>query len=196
MGRKGQALISNFTEDEDNSTRTTALQISATMFCLITPTCPPTVLFLVYRQWFACILSAFWFYHQGVWASEGNGYASVYLQPKAYALIHVWCLCMLTQRRDHVSINFSVLIHASKEETIFYLQNTQWHQQITHPFHLLPLVSVTPASMPCVMDFQMQVRDFFQGLTGIFLCVRDEDQDLSGSLQIVLLKDSACRNRN
>lgn len=92
-----------------------------------------------------------------------------------------------------MSINFSVLIHAFKEETIFYLQNTQWHHQISHPFHLLLLLSVTPASMPCVMDFQMQVHDFFQDLTGIFLCVRDEDQDLSGSLQKVLLKDSAYR---
>lgn len=80
-------------------------------------------------------------------------------------------LCMPTQKHDRVSINFSVFTHVAELETIFHLQNTQQHYRMSHPFHLLPLLSVTPASTPCLMDFQMQVHDFFQDLTGIFLCV-------------------------
>lgn len=79
---------------------------------------------------------------------------------------------MPTQKHDRVSINLSVFTHVAKLETIFHLQNTRQHQRMSHPFHLLPLLSVTPASTPCLMDFQMQVHDFFQDLTGIFLCVQ------------------------
>lgn len=56
------------------------------------------------------------------------------------------CLCMLTQKRDCTSIKFSVFTHAAKLQTIFHLQNTQWHHQMSHPFHLLLLLSVTAAS--------------------------------------------------
>lgn len=43
------------------------------------------------------------------------------------------------------------------------------------------------------MDFQMQVHDFFQDLTAISFVFREEDLALSGSVLMVLLKDSAYR---
>lgn len=92
--------------------------------------------------------------------------ACPYLQLRAYV-----CLCMATQKHDCVFVNFSIFIHVAELETIFHLQNTRQHHRMSHPFHLLPQLSVTPASTPCLMDFQMQVHDFFQDLTGIFLCV-------------------------
>lgn len=101
------------------------------------------------------------------------------------------CLRMPTKKHGHVPINFSVFTHVTKLETIFHLQNTQ--HQMSHSFYLVPLLSVTPASTPCLMDFQMQVDDFFQDLTDIFLCVyrwRSDTEWFSGD---VLRKDSAYR---
>lgn len=103
------------------------------------------------------------------------------------------CLSMPTKKHGCVLTNFSVFTHVAKLETIFHLQNTQQHHQMSHPFHLLSLLTVTPASRPCLMDFQTQVDDFFQDLTGIFLCVyrwRSGTEWFSGD---VLRKDSAYR---
>lgn len=48
---------------------------------------------------------------------------------------------------------------------------------LSSAFHML---SVTAASTPCLMDFQMQVDDFFQDLTGIFLCALRWRSGMSG----------------
>lgn len=48
---------------------------------------------------------------------------------------------------------------------------------LSSAFHML---SVTAASTPCLMDFQMQVDDFFQDLTGIFLCAPRWRSGMSG----------------
>lgn len=102
---------------------------------------PPPLLFLATSR--VCIPVAFWF-RQRVWATGGQ--RACICVPTTQSICTHSCLCMLTQKRDRTSIKFSVFTHAAKLQTIFHLQNTQWHHQMSHPFHLLLLLSVAAAS--------------------------------------------------
>lgn len=158
----------HFREDGNSSTRTTAYCFLKCSLVWL-PLLPSSSSLSAYKQWFVCLPVAFWFQHQEP-------------EPQRAMCMHL-CMCLSmsipksvcrwipTQKHDRVSISFSVFTHVTEFETVFHLQNTLQHHRMSHPFHLLPLLSVTPASTPCLMDFQMQVHDFFQDLTGIFLCV-------------------------
>lgn len=81
------------------------------------------------------------------------------------------CPCMLLQSMTMClwTFLFSPMWPSLRASSFFKTQNNSI--EMSHPFHLLPLRSVTPVSTPSLMDFQMQVHNFYQDLTGIFLCV-------------------------
>lgn len=162
-----------FTDHGDSSTRTSALRFLFKCSLVWLPLLPLSTSLATCEQWFVCIPVAFLSQPQGVWATEGNVHASVYAHVHIYNREHMRApvpVDAYTEAwpRVHKLFCFHPMLEL---ENIFYLQNIQQHHQISNPFHLLSLPSVTPASMPCLMDFQMQVHDFFQDLTGIFFCV-------------------------
>lgn len=157
-------------EDEDRSRRTICrflLKCSPVWLPLL-----PSYTFLpAYKQWFVCIPVAFWVLTPGGLSHRGQC-ACISVSTTKSICIHSYLMLVHAHTDAWPSVyKLFSFYSCGRVETIFHLQNTRWHHQMSHPFHLLPLPSVTPASTPCLMDFQMQVHDFFQDLTGIFLCV-------------------------
>lgn len=103
----------------------------------------------------------FGFKHQKAEAWEGNGHALAHFYYQNY----VWtrgCACLhgsVAACRFHLVAKRLYSISKTHGNTI----------KCVTSFICFHMLSVTPASTPCLMDFQMQVDDFFQDLTGILL---------------------------
>lgn len=118
----------------------------------------------------SCLQKAIWaplwsfffgFKHQKAEAWEGNGYALAHFYYQNYVWTH-GCACLhgsVAACRFHLVAKRLYSISKTHGNTI----------KCVTSFICFHMLSVTPASTPCLMDFQMQVDDFFQDLTGIFL---------------------------
>lgn len=73
----------HFTEDGNSSTRTTAYCFLKCSLVWL-PLLPSSSSLSAYKQWFVCLPVAFWFQHQGAWATEGNVHASVHVYVNVY----------------------------------------------------------------------------------------------------------------